>query len=442
MANDSMNLMSLTPKQIIRLIKESIQTGDYSPMVIIGRAGVGKTVTVTDVAKQLGIGYKEMRLVNMSEIDTYGLPAVVEVDVIDRNGQPVRNADGSIKKVKKTMYIPPALLPDPEVDGEEGILALDEITSCSRTVRAAAYQLLDSKRALGDYKLPPKWKVIALGNGESDGGVFEGMEGAFLTRCTACRYEADADSWISWAMNNNINGSVLAYVKNAPDRLYMVPPGEEVGGRLFPCPRTWEKLSDKLNSMEKLSGKILEQDDVRIYAGINVGQAIADEFSAFYAYNTETVNPADILDGKISAKDAVAKLKSVKQEVLLLSVSRLSQLYASRQRSEMNRLALDNNYVELAMLSDKAWTDTVRMCNFSVILGEEIRSDLCLSVITDLAANNAGFQEMVLMDNVTSAPQDIVNRGGKGRCFDDDCPGFLEYAVEKGFSISLNSMNI
>ena len=440
MAQDSMNLMSLTPKQIIRLITESIQTGDYSPMLILGRAGVGKTVTVTDVAKNLGIGYKEMRLVNMSEIDTYGLPAVVEVPVIGRDGNPILDASGKPKMAKKTMYIPPALLPDAEVDGEEGILALDEITSCSRTVRAAAYQLLDSKRALGDYKLPPKWKVIALGNGESDGGVFEGMEGAFLTRCTAYRYEADADSWVSWAMNNGINGSVLAYIKNAPDRLYVIPPGEEVDGRLFPCPRTWEKLSSKLNAMEERTGKMLEQDDVMIYAGINIGQQIAAEFSAFYAYNVDTVNPADILDGKISVKDAMERLtsKDIKQEVILLSLSRLSQLYTSRVQSEMNRLGTTNDFAKVAMMSDLVWESTIRLCNFLIATGDKIRTDLALTLLSDLAANCKAFTYFVMLDDSVCNTTSYAKEGGKVRNFDEDCPDFIEYAAAHGVTVAPN----
>lgn len=441
MAQDSMNLISLTPRQIVRVLTEAIQTGDYSPMLILGRAGVGKTVTVTDVAKKLGIGYKEMRLVNMSEIDTYGLPAVVEVDKIGADGKPITDESGNVVKVKKTMYIPPALLPDAEVDGEEGILALDEITSCSRTVRAAAYQLLDSKRALGDYKLPPKWKVVALGNGESDGGVFEGMEGAFLTRCTACRYEADAESWIGWAMNHGINGSVLAYIKNAPDRIYMVPPGAEVDGRLFPCPRTWEKLSVKLNAMEEFTGKILSQDDVMIYAGINIGQTLAVEFSAFYAYNMDTVNPADILDGKISIKDAIARISKpgTKQEVILLSISRLAQLYAKRIQQETERLGCQGDNTRLAMLSDRSWSDTVCIANFAVALAETVRADLAIQLIQDLSFHCATFADFVLL-GPESCPPNAVPPGGKYREFDADCPGFIEFAFEHGVTITPDAL--
>lgn len=437
MADEAMNLISLTPRQIIRLITEAIETGDYSPMLMLGKAGVGKTVTVTDVAKRLNIGYKELRLVNMSEIDTYGLPAVVEVDVVNSKGEPVLNPDGSRKKVKKTMYIPPSLLPDAEVDGEEGILALDEITSCSRTVRAAAYQLLDSKRALGDYKLPPKWKVIALGNGEADGGVFEGMEGAFLTRCTACRFEADTDSWISWAMNNGINGAVLGYIKQAPDRIYVLPPGAEVDGRLFPCPRTWEKLSTKLNLMEARRGEILSQEDVVVYAGTSIGASIAHEFAAFYAYNNDTVNPGDILDGKIGIKEAAKRLSTnkVKQEVLLLSLSRLTQLYMTRQKAEIERLGTGRDWMKLAMFSDRAYEDTIKICQFAVAIGSECRNDLTLSMISDLSKNCEAFQEIVIMMSGEFGNQSYIDQGGKKRNFDDDCPEFKDFCDNNGLQL-------
>ena len=68
-------------------------------------------------------------------------------------------------------------------------------------MRAAAYQLLDGQRALGNYKLPEKWICVGLGNGPDDGGVFNGAEAALFTRCYGFRVAPNLESFKEYAQN-------------------------------------------------------------------------------------------------------------------------------------------------------------------------------------------------------------------------------------------------
>ena len=294
---ETLNMMSVNIKTFTREIKMDFEDGNYDPVIGIGKSGVGKTMSIYELTQELGIGFCELRLVTMTETDLLGIPTI-------ENG--------------RTTWASNDLLPMVERDGEAGILVLDEITSATSTIRAAAYQLLDSKRALGNYKLPPKWKVIALGNGPDDGGVYSGIESAFMSRATCYRIEPDFATWKAWAIKNNINPTVVAFLSSEPSFIHQLNEAESFAS-IFPCPRSWTALSKKLEAREKRNnGKPLEEDMVRILAAGAVGENVSANFCAFYAYNKITIDIEDILTGKASTD-----IQSVASEVMQIVISNL-----------------------------------------------------------------------------------------------------------------------
>lgn len=295
---ETLNMMSIPVDQFCREIANDLDDGNYDPVVGIGLSGVGKTMSIYELTQKRKIGFCEMRLVTMGEIDILGIPTT-------KNG--------------RTTYAPNSLLPDADRDGEEGILVLDEITSATSPVRAAAYQLLDSKRALGEYKLPPKWKVVALGNGPDDGGVFQGMEAAFLSRCTCYRVSTNLETWKKWAIANGVNSSVVAFLQWQPDNLHKLNPDEIAS--VFPCPRSWTALSKRLNAREAKNGGPLELDAVEIYAAGAVGVKVAPQFATFYAHNKDTVDINGIIEGRVKAQGSGISKK--KPEVIYLTLQGL-----------------------------------------------------------------------------------------------------------------------
>ena len=58
--------------------------------------------------------------------------------------------------------------------------------------------------------------IICLGNGEEDGGDYQGMEGNFANRCSVFNVIPNVESWKLWAMKNGINELVTAYVSWRP----------------------------------------------------------------------------------------------------------------------------------------------------------------------------------------------------------------------------------
>lgn len=379
---DNMNMMEISMDTFLNEIKADLEDEIYDPVIGIGKSGIGKTMGIYELTQQLGIGFCEMRLVTMTEIDILGIPKE------DANG--------------RTTYAANSLLPDAKRDGERGILVLDEITSAQNTVRAAAYQLLDSKRALGEYKLPERWKVVSLGNGISDGGVFQGMEAAFLSRATCYRVEPNTDVWVKWAIAHDINPSVVAYLRWRPENIHVFDPDEIAS--IFPCPRSWTALATKLtrreNRRKDSSGKLipLDVDDVALYAAGAIGVNLADDFAAFYAYNGDTVSPEDILAGKADP----SKLTTMRPEVVHLTIQGLAKqvnMEVTKGRTGPGEFTKEcvtrvANCIRWAMGSKKL--------------------DYIVILLNDLANSSSKFQELVLLCDD----------------FDEQVPEFMTFASE------------
>lgn len=377
---ETLNMMSVPVERFIREVRDSIEDENYDPIIGIGKSGVGKTESIKELADDMGLGFCEMRLVTLGELDMLGLPSV-------ENG--------------RTTYAANALLPDAARDGERGILVLDEITSATATVRAAAYQLLDAKRSLGNYKLPPKWKVVALGNGPDDGGVFSGIEYAFLSRCQCFRIEPDVESWTHWATKHEINPTVIAYIKFAPADLHLMNPDEMAS--VFPCPRSWTALARKLTKREAKAQKgTLSRDDVEFYAAGYVGASKAPEFAAFYAFKETVIDTQSILQGT-----ATTDVKRMEPQTVYLTAQNACQALIT----EVKKHKQGNDF------DDAGYQITCNVINW--LLGiSQVKIDYGFTAFTDIGA---GYPE--IMTIITSDK------------FERMCPGLSEFIDAHGATV-------
>jgi hypothetical protein len=377
---ETMNMMEISVDKFTSLIGMDLEDENYDPVIGIGKSGVGKTMSIYELCQQRGIGFCELRLVTLTEVDLLGIPTIT--------------AEG------RTTYASNDLLPNEERDGKEGILVLDEITSATSTIRAAAYQLLDSKRALGNYKLPAKWKIVALGNGIEDGGVFQGMENAFLSRATCYRIEPNLDSWKKWAIPNGVNPSILAYLTFEPNKLHDFDPDEAAS--IFPCPRSWTALSKKLNAREKKNGGMLPIEDVELYAAGAVGVATASAFAGFYSYNSKTISPEDILSGK--SKGNV--VQDVDTEVVYLMIqSLIKQLNKELTDGYKGRVGeFDMNCVQRAANLGRWIVDV-----------SQYKLDYAVTCIRDLIVGVPLFSDLILANDD----------------FDDLCPDLVKFSADQ-----------
>lgn len=261
----------------VDIVETQFNEGNYRPIFGLGKGGIGKSQGIRELASKLGIGYIDIRLLLYTETDLKGIPYPDSTNTY-------------------TIWLQNNILPNEQRDGKWGILVLDEITSCNKSLRTAAYQLLN-ERKLGEYSLPDEWLIVCLGNGEEDGGDFQGIEANFANRCSIYQVYCSVDSWKEWAALNGVNGLVLAYLTWNPSDLHTFNPDadEEV---LFASPRSWNAVSEILNKR----GFDVNDNITQLRISANVGVNVASRFKAFCEFKSTALNPESIINGTWSGK--------------------------------------------------------------------------------------------------------------------------------------------
>lgn len=239
------------------------------PLLVHGAPGIGKSQIVKQVAEELGIGFIDVRLAEMDAVDIRGLPSV----------------DGE----KHSMtWNPPDFWPrDPK---SKGILFLDELVSCDRSIQVAAYELI-LDRKLGDiYKVPDGWYICAAGNRTEDRAVAMSMSSALANRFMHVELTEDCDSWVKWAIGEGINPAVVGFIRYRPEVLHNMD-GEnlEYG---WPSPRSWEKVSHMVDILERTNAKAPTVK--KIVFGL-VGPGAGGEFLEFYKNRAVYENILDMM---------------------------------------------------------------------------------------------------------------------------------------------------
>ena len=225
--------------------------GHHTPVMLWGPPGVGKSQMVAQVARENNVEVIDIRLSQMEPSDLRGIP--------------FRDRD-------TVEWAVPAMLPDEGRHGKCGILFLDEITSATPSVSAAAYQLI-LDRSLGQYRVPDGWAIFAAGNRQGDRGVTYSMPAPLANRFSHFEVDINLDDWVAWAYSNQVDERIIAFLRFRPDLLFDFDPAHNPVA--FPSPRSWEFAHRALQ-------KFSERPDLLIGAlQACVGPAAGVELNAF-----------------------------------------------------------------------------------------------------------------------------------------------------------------
>lgn len=221
---------------------------EQQPAFLWGAPGVGKSDVVAQVADDMKLELRDVRLSLLDPIDLKGFP--------------------TIDAVKKQMkWLPADFLPTKG----KGLLFLDEMNSAPQSVQAAAYQLV-LNRKIGEYKLPDGWAVLAAGNRASDRSVVHAMPAALANRFVHLDFDVNVDDWNMWAMQNGIHDDLRAFIQFRPNLLHSFD--SATNPRAFPSPRSWSFVN-------KIYKKNLSQDNEFELIRGTVGEGASAEFSGF-----------------------------------------------------------------------------------------------------------------------------------------------------------------
>ena len=194
----------------------STAAGNHTPVMIWGPPGVGKSQLVSQVAQRHSVPLIDIRLSQLEPSDLRGIPF---------------RTDGLVE------WAVPGMLPDTGRHGSAGILFMDEITSATPAVSAAAYQLI-LDRCLGEYRVPDGWVIFAAGNRQGDRGVTYSMPTPLANRFTHFGFDVNLDDWVLWALQQGIDERIIAFLRFRPELLFDFDPALDPVA--FPTPRSWE----------------------------------------------------------------------------------------------------------------------------------------------------------------------------------------------------------
>ena len=260
----------------VSMINSNTPFNMFPSVMLWGPPGVGKSQGVKEVAKKIGARTGK----KVSVIDV----RLLLFNPVDLRGIPTANEDKTL-----AVWLKPKIFDMSPDDDVVNILFLDEISAAPPSVQAAAYQItLD--RTVGEHKLPDNCIVIAAGNRVTDKSVAYNMPRALANRLCHIEIKGDTDSWHDWAVKKGLHEYVIGYLEYNP--VALMRDGSSGIGMAFPTPRSWEMVSNILNTAKG------DFDSVFPLVVGCVGSSVAISFSTWVDLYDNMPEISDIFEGR------------------------------------------------------------------------------------------------------------------------------------------------
>ena len=313
--------------QLVNLYKVACDTS--VSVIVEGDHGIGKSDSVYSFAKDNDFHVESLFLSHQEVADLIGIPTL----------EAAENDDG----IPLTTWSKPVWLYRMEQAAKAGkrtILFLDELNRAQAEVRQAALQLVLDKQ-IHEHHLPEtivngvpfECFVVAAVNPSDGYYQVDELDPALLDRFLHFKLTVNADSWIEWATDNKVHKTIIAYISNSKDKLYV----RDENAPIFPTPRSWTKLSELLKSYE--NKEIDNQALLHNLITGKIGYTVGAQFMTYYKENSVIISVDDIAkitkkhysaaakkhgEATIEACDAVAK--KIEKEISRLEIPLLKEL--------------------------------------------------------------------------------------------------------------------
>ena len=240
----------MLPKDLLSTLTMLFKQEERNTVLMItGAPGLGKTAIVGQAAEAARKELLTFALPTCESVDLRGLPETKER----------HDKMGFSTSTQWTRY-----------------RVVDELASAAPDVQVAAHHLVRAEPG-SDMSLPIGWHIVLTGNRAQDKTLYRAVSAPLRNRMTLVNLEPDAKQWCQWAMDNNLNSVVIAFMRF---RSELLTAKEMPSEGAFPSPRAWESVSGLLS--------------LSVHAGIErelisgtVGEGATTEFMAFLRTSRE-----------------------------------------------------------------------------------------------------------------------------------------------------------
>jgi hypothetical protein len=307
-----------------RYIKNIVEKEVPVTIAMMGPSGVGKSAIEKQLAKELGIGFIDLRLANQEPTDLIGIPY----------------RDGDV-----TRWARPAWFPK---EGTQGILCLEELNRAPNDVRQCIFQLIWD-RMLHTNPLPKGWSIVLAMNPDNGEYQVETLDKALVRRCSVITVEPNVNAWMEWAtVPNNVPPELTGFIGTHKDMLF------ENENFEFPVIRTPAGWGDTLSLLWK--AKAIPMDlEFEVISGI-VGKVAATAFIRYMEKEYERpVNGEEVLNHYKDVREKILKQKKKSDEMYvtikqIIGIAEASKKLTKVQMKNLVDFILDLTADTAAML--------------------------------------------------------------------------------------------
>jgi len=238
-----------------------------------GEPGIGKSSIMKTLKAKLGDGY------------VYAYFDCAQKDLGDI-AMPSVNREARV-----TEYFPNAALQLQH--GKPAVIMLDEFAKAPPPVQNMLHPLLEEHNPrLGDIELP-SGSIVFLTSNLSTDGVGDVIKGHTLNRVSRVRVaKPDADQWLEWAVNNDIDPVVMAWVKQFPHALASYTEGNQSENPYIYNPKAMQKSYVSPRSLSRASNivkrrELITSNSLTSALAGTIGEAAARDMQAYIAYQDQ-----------------------------------------------------------------------------------------------------------------------------------------------------------
>lgn len=381
-------------KYIINNNKKLQEKGEYPVSINIqSEAGIGKSQSIRDLAKELGYTFVQVNTSNMTSPDELiGYPQReyyvckddsckwITSDLIDI----FLKAGYEITEETRMGYAIPAWLKELNPNGNN-ILLIDDWTRSTNPVIQALYEIIYRQEYIS-WKLPVNTQICLTSNPDSGDYLVASIDEAAATRMVTFNLEFSKDCWAKWAEQKQIDGKAINFMLYYGDELMDRSKAKEA--KINPRSYTmfaniisgiddWSSPQNLAFILQIASGCFLDEDDI-----------VGGLFTTFIANK---------LDKLLSPEDLIEKDWEYVRRVLV------NQLYdGDHYRADIGAVITTRfiNYSLNYLSKSGAKTDTITNRLLNIIENDKVllTEDLLFSLIKTLNNKYPGKCNKLLLN--------------------------------------------